>query len=86
MKLLSLDIIDVYSTLDELIVAINQHASKQEYAVIKKRTKKNKKEILKKAMLRCDKDEIAKSQEFDKRKTSTRLCECSFETIITLSI
>jgi hypothetical protein len=51
MKFLSLDIINVYSTLDELIVAINQHANKQEYAVIKKRTKKNKKEILKKAVL-----------------------------------
>jgi hypothetical protein len=86
MKLLSLDIVDFYSTLDELIVTINQHASKQKYAVIKKRMKKSKKEILRKAVLRCDKDKIAKSQEFNKRETSTRLCECSFETIVTLSI
>jgi hypothetical protein len=86
MKLALLDIVDVYSILEKLIVAINQHASTQEYAVIKKRTKKSMKEILRKAMLRCDKGEVAKSQEFDKKETLTRLCDCSFEAIVILSI
>jgi hypothetical protein len=34
-------------------------------------------------ILKCDKDENFKSQEFEKRETSTRVCEYSFEIIAT---
>jgi hypothetical protein len=84
MKLLSFNFFNTFSTLNELVTAVNEFANDQEYAVIKKRTKNSKKEVLRKAVLKCDKDENSKSQEFEKRETSTRACECSFEVVATL--
>ncbi len=57
MSLLSPNLLDLYPTLDDLITAINEFADSQEYVVVKKRIKINKKIVLRKAILRCDKDE-----------------------------
>ncbi len=83
-ELLFSNLFNSFLTLDETIIAVNQFADTQEYAVIKKRTKINKKEVIRKITFICDKDEKMKSQKFEKRKTSTRACECSFETMIIL--
>jgi hypothetical protein len=83
MKLLSLDLLDVYFTLDALILAVNIFVDSQDYALIKKRIKINKKKVIRKVMFRCDKEKNLKSQEFEKRDTSSRFCLCSFEVIDT---
>jgi hypothetical protein len=82
--LLSSNLSNPFLTLDETLVVVNQFAGTQEYAVIKKRIKINKKEVIRKIILMCDKNEKMRSQDFEKRKTSTRACECFFETMITL--
>jgi hypothetical protein len=84
MKLLSSDLSDLYSTLNDLIVALNEFADSQKYALIKKRTKINNKEVIRKTVFKCDRDENFKSQNFERRKTFTRSCECSFEVFVTL--
>ncbi len=84
MKLLSLNFSHTFFSLNELVAAVNEFVDDQKYAVVKKRIKNSKKDVLRKVVLRCDKDENFKSQKFEKRKTSTRACECSFEVIATL--
>jgi hypothetical protein len=84
MKLLSLDIVEFFSIFNDFMIAINKFANDQKYAIVKKRIKINKKEILRKAILRCDKERNDKFQEFERRKTFNRSCECSFETITIL--
>jgi hypothetical protein len=84
MKLLSSDLSNAYAILDELIIVINEHADAQKYVVVKKRIKISKKEVLRKAMFMCDKEKNLKSQEFERRETFTRVCECSFELIVIL--
>jgi heme oxygenase len=84
MSLLSSDLFDSYLTLDDLITAINEFVDSQEYVVVKKRIKINKKKVLRKAILRCDKDEKHKYERFEKRETFSRQCECSFEIITIL--
>jgi hypothetical protein len=53
MKLLSFDIVimNSYLNLNDLVCAVNEFADSQEYAINKKRTKVNKKKILRKAVL-----------------------------------
>jgi hypothetical protein len=84
MKLLFSDIAKFFSTLNDLITAINEFANDQKYAIVKKRIKINKKEVLRKAILRCDKERNDKLQEFERRKTFSRSCECSFEAVTIL--
>jgi hypothetical protein len=84
MKLLPSHLSDSYSTLNDLVVVINEWVGSQEYAVIKKRTKINKKEVVRKAIFRCDRGGDLKPQKFEKRETSTRSCDCSFEVVVTL--
>jgi hypothetical protein len=74
-----------FYTLDDLVRVINEFADSQEYAIIKKRTKLSKKEILRKTMLKCDKEENNKLQEYKKRVIFTRQCDCSFEAVAILS-
>jgi hypothetical protein len=83
MKLLSLDLPDSYLILDALVLAVNEFVDSQEYALVKKRTKINKKKVIRKMMFRCDKDEDPKPQEFEKRDSTSRFCLCSFEVIDT---
>jgi hypothetical protein len=84
MKLLSSNIVDFFSTLNDLMTAINEFANDQEYAIVKKRIKINKKEVLRKTILRCDRERNDDLQEFERRRTFNRSCECSFEAVIIL--
>ncbi len=83
-KMLPPNLTESYPTLDDLVTAINEFAGSQEYAVVKKRTKVSKKGVLRKAVLRCDKDEKHEYERFGKRETSSRRCECPFEAVATL--
>jgi hypothetical protein len=87
MKLLSSDIVvmNSYFNLNNLVCAVNEFADSQEYAITKKRTKVSKKKILRKAVLKCDKRKENKLKEFNKRETSTRQCDCSFEAVAILN-
>jgi hypothetical protein len=84
MKLLSSDIAEFFLTLNDLMTAINEFANDQRYAIVKKRIKINKKEVLRKAILRCDRERNDKLQGFERRKTFSRSCECSFEAVTIL--
>ncbi len=66
------------------MIAINEFANDQKYAIVKKRIKINKKKILRKAILRCDRERNDKLQKFERRKIFNRSCECSFEAVIIL--
>jgi hypothetical protein len=83
-KLLFSDLSDHYLILNALLLVINIFVESQEYEVVKKRIKKRSKKVLRKAMLRCDKDRDSKTQEFETRETSIRSIECSFDLVITL--
>jgi hypothetical protein len=83
-KLLFSDLSDHYLILNALLLVINIFVESQEYEVVKKRIKKSSKKVLRKAMLRCDKDRDSKTQEFETRETSIRSTECSFDLVITL--
>ncbi len=78
MSLLFSNLLDFYSTLDDLVTAINEFVDFQEYVVVKKRIKINKKEMLRKTILKCDKDEKHKYKRFEKRETFSQQCECFF--------
>jgi hypothetical protein len=84
MKLLSSDIIEFFFTFNDIMIAINEFANDQKYAIVKKRIKINKKEILRKTILRCDKEKNDKLQEFERRKIFNRSCECSFKAVTIL--
>ena len=74
-----------YNSLDELIAAINIHAAKQDYAMIIKRTKKNKKNLIRKTWIICDKSRKARDKKHEKRQKSSRKTECSFEIVAVLN-
>jgi hypothetical protein len=69
MKLLSSDIAEIFFTLNDFMTAINKFANDQEYAIVEKRIKINKKEVLRKAILKCNKKRNDDFQEFERRKT-----------------
>ena len=56
----------LYYTLPEVFKAFNDHVGPQGYAMIKTRIKESKKEVLRKCVFRCDRDEKANSDEIDK--------------------
>jgi hypothetical protein len=85
MKLKSSDISDHFTSLNLLLVTVNEFAGDQGYDVIKRRTKTSKKKVLRKASLRCDKERDFKSQKFERRDTVIRSSECSFDVIVTLN-
>jgi hypothetical protein len=84
MNLLFSNLFDSYFTLDDLITAINEFVDSQEYVVVKKRIKINKKKVLRKTIFRCDKSEKHEYEKFEKRETFNRRCECSFEVVAIL--
>ncbi len=86
MTLLSSNLFDFYSILNQLIAIVNEFADLHEYVVIKKRIKINKKEVIRKEVLMCDKDDKYKHQRIEKRATFSRQCECFFETVATLKV
>ena len=71
------------SSLDSLMLRIQEHAGSQGYAVVKARTVAFKDKLVRKAWLRCDhggKPE-KNSKSMGKRLTSSRLDDCPFEAI-----
>ncbi len=74
---------EVYTTFQDLHVAVNIHASKEGYAITTKRSKKNKKVELRKMCMQCDKDGVFKAKRFRKKETATRGDECLFMIIAT---
>ncbi len=66
------------------MIAINEFAHDQEYAIVKKRIKINKKKVLRKTILRCDKERNDDLQDFKRRRIFSRSCKFSFEAVITL--
>ena len=68
-----------YTTLSELIDAVNEHAGAEGYAVVKVRTKTSKKEVVRKCVLKCDREDDSKDNHAtDKRFDSSRLIDCQF--------
>ncbi len=74
---------ELYTTFQDLHVAVNIHASKKDYAITTKCSKKNKKEELRKVWMQCDKGGGFKAKEFGKKETATRRDECPFMIIAT---
>lgn len=77
----------VYDELDALMQAANLHAKQQGYAVVKQRTKKDKKGQLHKVYLRCDRGGkyLDKANPYGRtRYSGTRLIDCPFSAIGTL--
>ena len=71
----------LHPTIDALVFAINQHGLQKDYAVVKKRTKKNRKAELYKLYLPCDWGGIYQDKSKpgeQKRIIKTRLTGCSF--------
>jgi hypothetical protein len=71
-----------YSDPESAIAVINELARPAGYAVVKGRSKKTKRGVLKRVVLHCDrrgeyKDRI--SEESRKRQTNTRTCGCKFQ-------
>ena len=68
-----------YTTLSELIDAINEHVEAEEYAIVKVRTKTSKKEVVRKCVFKCDREDDSKNNHAtDKRFDSFRLIDCQF--------
>lgn len=62
-----LHISELHFFLKKLMTAINQFVDDQKYAMIKKRIKISKKKVLRKAMLKCDREKKWKNQKHEKR-------------------
>ena len=75
-----------YDTLFELFTTFNEHAKFQEYAMIKARIKKSKKDVLRKCVFKYDRKEKFKDNEnIDRRiHTSFRLIDCLYSAIVLL--
>lgn len=68
---------ELYSSLESLVAAINEHAGPEGYAVVIARTKNNKKGEKRKAWIRCDRGGKHKGPYGQKRiHGSSRLSEC----------
>lgn len=73
--------------LDSLIKAVNEFASSQGYAVVKRRTKVSKKGVLRKAHLICDRGRKYEVRGYGKRQGNTSIrTECEFEAIALLKL
>lgn len=70
-----------YVSFEELRLAVNAHAASQGYAIVTKRSKKNKRGVLRKVWMFCDKSRVFKSEGHGRRETSSRSTECPFELI-----
>lgn len=76
----------VYIFLDFLIKIVHEFASFQEYAVIKQRIKTNKKNFIRKTVLKCDRGEKYQVEKFEKRLHFTfKKIECQFHAVVILN-
>lgn len=71
----------VYASFQELLKAVNTHAANKGYAVIIKRSKKSRKQELRKVWLKCDKSGQCKVRGFGICQSSSRKEDCPFESI-----
>ncbi len=71
-----------YATLEELISAVNVFAATQGYAVVKKRTKKSKKDLLRKAVLMCDGSKAHVDEGRFARDIISCKCDWPFDTVV----
>lgn len=62
---------EVYDSFDNLLKAVNTHAAGEGFAFAIKRSKKNKKQILRKVWLECDKSGLYKAKGYGVRQTSS---------------
>lgn len=81
MNLLPPAVGQTYSSLEDLLLATNKHASSEGYAITIKRTKKSKKGSIRKAWLRCDKGSKYTPKGYGKREAFSRQLECPFSII-----
>jgi hypothetical protein len=58
MKFLSSNFFHTFFTLTNLMTVVNKFVEDQEYFVVKKRTKNNKKDVFRKVVFRCDCDKL----------------------------
>ena len=78
------DLSDKYVSLDNLLQAINNFASSQGYAVVKRRTKLSKKRVLIKAVLKCNWNKEYHSKNWSKREISSWKTNCPFDALAVL--
>ena len=64
------------------MLTTNQHVFEEEYAVVTKRIKKNKKNDIRKIWLKCDRKSIYKSEEYNKKQSFFCQIDCLFSLII----
>lgn len=81
MELLPPQLEDGYPSLDDIMQTINSFASSQGYAVVKRRTKTNKRGVVRKAVLMCDRSKVHATEHWRKRDTSTRKTDCPFDAV-----
>ena len=70
-----------YATLEELISAVNVFAAIQGYKVVKKQTKKRKKDVLQKEVLMCDRSNANVVEGIFARDTTSSKCDCWFDAV-----
>ena len=74
-----------HTSLDLLVNQINEHVKIQEYAMMRKRSKRFKIDVLIKVYIKCDRDDEYKEKNHDHRNILSRLSECSFKCIAKLN-
>ncbi len=80
------DLSNNYAFLDALLQAVNSFVFLQGYAIVKRRTKVSKKDILKKAVLMCDWSKEYHTKSWNKREIATRKTDCPFDTLAVLEV
>ncbi len=69
------------ATSEELILAVNVFVGIQGYTLVKKRTKKSKKEVLQKEVLMFDRSNANVDERIFARDTTSRKCDCCFDAV-----
>ena len=70
-----------HTSLNLLVNQINEHVKIQEYAMMRKRSKRFKIDVLMKVYIKCDDDDEYKEKDRDYRNIFSRLSKCSFKCI-----
>ena len=72
----------LYSFIEALVLAVNNHADSKKYAIVIARSKINKKSLKRKIWLRCDReDKLRESKDMKRVHEITKLQKCSFKAI-----
>ncbi len=74
-----------FDDLKDLILYLNQHADSEDYAIVLKRTKKSKLEIISKTWIICDRDrKFHESTNQNRRHEDSKHIECFFFIVVKL--